>query len=474
MEYFPLFAHLKNRPVVVVGGGEVAARKTQALLKAHAKVRVIAPESYAELHPELQALYKKQSIEWKQEKYHKKHIESAYLVIAGTNDRALNQQIFDDGEKQHTFVNVVDNQPLCSFIVPAVIDRSPLQIAISSAGTAPVLARLLRQKLEAELPLHLGKLAALAGRFRQCVKQQLRTLTERRRFWENLFVDNTLSHQLACGKDNDAEATLLSRLEQHCPKQGEVVLVGAGPGSADLLTLGGLQAIQAADVVLHDALVSDEVLALIRRDAEQIHVGKRAGNHQVIQNKTNELLVHFAKQGKRVVRLKGGDPFIFGRGGEECQVLARHGIHFRIVPGVTAAAGATAYAGIPLTHRDYAQSAVFITGHSETRNAVDWQALALTNQTLVIYMGTLQAEAIAEQLQQYGRAADTPVAVISKATTSAQSTSVGVLAELSQLAEHAPRPALLVIGEVVALRDELAWFDAVDGFCQKSTVRQVA
>lgn len=455
MTYYPLFADLTDRHVVVVGGGEVATRKTLALLKAQANVSVVAPT----LNDELYALHNEQAIDWQAESYNKKQLNTAFLVIAATDDNTLNQQIFNDAEAQHTLVNVVDNQPLCSFIVPAVIDRSPIQIAITSGGTAPVLARLLRQRLEAELPQHLGKLAVLAGRFRHRVKKQLKTLTERRRFWETLFANPTLSHQLASNQEKSAETTLIKQLTGHQPKQGEVTLVGAGPGSSDLLTLGGLQAIQAADVVLYDALVSDEVMELVRRDAERIHVGKRAGKHHVIQEKTNDLLVHFAQQGKRVVRLKGGDPFIFGRGGEECQVLVRHGIDFRVIPGVTAAAGATAYAGIPLTHRDYAQSAVFITGHCQARNAIDWQALARSHQTLVIYMGTLRAKVIAQQLQQYGRAADTPIAVISKATTPEQSTFIGQLTELTELSENAPRPALIVIGEVVALHKELTWFN---------------
>lgn len=460
MKYYPLFADLNNRCVVVVGGGEVATRKTDMLLKAGARVRVIAQH----LHAELQMLVDNKQIKWIAENYHAKWLDGAFLVIAGTDDNALNAQVFADAEAQSTLVNVVDNQPLCSFIVPAVIDRSPIQIAISSAGTAPVLARLLRQKLEAEIPQHIGKFAALAGRFRDRVKYQLKTLTKRRHFWENLFADNAINHALANNQDAHAEQQLIDKLNDYQAHQGEVTLVGAGPGNADLFTLGGLQAVQAADVVLYDALVSNDVLNLVRRDAEKIYVGKRAQNHHVAQEKTNDLLLKYAKAGKRVVRLKGGDPFIFGRGGEECQLLAQHGINFRIIPGITAAAGATAYAGIPLTHRDYAQSAVFITGNLKTpssdknSNPIDWQALALSHQTVVIYMGTLKASEIAIQLQAHGRDKNTPVAVISNGTRNNQSTQVGQLSELPTLAKDAPRPALIVIGEVVSLREEIAWF----------------
>lgn len=264
---------------------------------------------------------------------------------------------------------------------------------------------------------------------------------------------------MAQGRLNDAEAEFNTQLAGWQSKQGEVALVGAGPGDAGLLTVHALQAMQAADVVLYDALVSDEIRALIRKDADKICVGKRAGLHQVQQEETNRLLVRYAQQGKRVVRLKGGDPFVFGRGGEEAQELAQAGIPFRIIPGITAALGATAYAGIPLTHRDCAQTALFITGHCRTDGQdLHWQTLARGRQTLVVYMGTIKAAEIAGQLIAHGRAADTPAAVISNGTLARQSVQTGLLRDLPAMAAVAPRPALMVIGEVVALRDELKWF----------------
>jgi uroporphyrinogen-III C-methyltransferase len=301
-------------------------------------------------------------------------------------------------------------------------------------------------------------MAALAGKWRNAVKAKIKGTANRRRFWENLF-DSRFNALAAQGNLDAAEAELAAQLDGFGAAKGEVVLVGAGPGDAGLLTLHALQAIQAADIVFHDALVSDDVLSMVRKDADKISVGKRAGSHHVQQEETNRLLVEYARQGLRVVRLKGGDPFVFGRGGEEAQVLRQENIPYRIIPGITAALGATAYAGIPLTHRDCAQSALFVTGHSKhDGHQPDWRTLALDNQTLVVYMGTLKAAETAEKLMAHGRSGDTPVAIVSNGTLPHQSVVTGRLKNLSELAENAPRPALIVIGEVVSLRDELKWF----------------
>ena len=456
MKHYPLFADLHQRPVLLVGGGHVAERKAEMLLQAGARLRVVAPA----LSPQLAAWQQAQKLEHIGSHFDAAQLAGVFLVVAATDSPTQNHTVFAAAEAAAKLCNCVDDVAHCSFIVPAVVDRSPLQIAISSGGAAPVLARQWRQQIEALLPPHTGALAALAGRWRGRVKNALHSLSERRRFWEALFASD-VNHHLACGNEAAAEASLQSQLHKHTPlSQGEVVLVGAGPGDAGLLTLHALQAIQAADVVLYDALVSAEILALVRRDAEKISVGKRAGAHQVAQQETNRLLVDLAKQGRRVVRLKGGDPFVFGRGGEECQVLQAAGIPFRIVPGVTAALGATAYAGIPLTHRDHAQTALFITGHCRPDgDELHWQTLARGRQTLVVYMGTVKAADISRELMAHGRAADTPVAVISRGTTRGQSVRSGCLHELAALAEHAPTPALMVIGEVVRLRQQLAWFE---------------
>lgn len=453
MNYFPLFAELAGRPVLVVGGGSVAARKVNLLLKAQAEVRLVARK----LNAELTALEAENKVLWIAKEFNAEQLRTVFFVIAATNDEALNHRIFHLAESQHKLVNVVDDQPHCSFIFPSIIDRSPIQIAISSAGKAPVLARLLREKLEALLPHSLGDVAEISGKWRDAVKVKLQSVTERRRFWEKMF-NGRFANLVKNRQFDQAEQELAEELNANY-QGGFVSLVGAGPGDAGLLTLNGLQEIQQADVVLYDALVSEEILSLIRRDADRIFVGKRAKGQSVAQEETNQLLVTLAQQGKRVVRLKGGDPFVFGRGGEELEILAQHQILFSVVPGITAGIGATAYAGIPLTHRDYAQSAIFVTGHRKAdASDIEWQTLARSQQTLVIYMGTLKAAFIAERLQQHGRAADTPVAIISQGTQLTQKTTIGTLANLAELAETAPTPALIVVGEVVKLHDKLAWF----------------
>ncbi|WP_165007648.1 siroheme synthase CysG [Neisseria yangbaofengii] len=454
MSHYPIFADLRGRAVLLAGAGKVAGRKAESLLKAGAVVRVVAQK----LNPTFQAWQSEGRITWLGGVFHDFYLDDVFLAVTATDDHNLNQRIFKAAEARGKFCNTVDTAGLCSYIVPAIIDRSPIQIAISSGGTSPVLARKWRQIIETLLPLHTGKMAAIAGKWRTRVKEKIDGMENRRRFWEHLF-DSRFNALTAQGNLEAAEAELSAQLDGCQPAKGEVVLVGAGPGDAGLLTIHALQAIQAADIVLYDALVSDEILSMVRKDAEKVSVGKRAGCHHVQQEETNRLLVKYALQGLRVVRLKGGDPFVFGRGGEEAQILRVAGVPYRIVPGVTAALGATAYAGIPLTHRDCAQSALFVTGHSKhDGDQPDWRTLALSHQTLAIYMGTLRASVITEKLIEYGRSEDTPVAVISNGTLPSQSVQTGRLKDLPQMAENAPRPALMVIGEVAALRDELKWF----------------
>ncbi|MBS0971764.1 siroheme synthase CysG [Serratia rubidaea] len=458
MDYLPIFADLKQRPVLVVGGGEVAARKVELLARAGAEIRIVAQS----LSPELEQRRQSGGINWLGQAFAPHQLDEVFLVIAATDDAALNALVYAEADKRRVLANVVDDQPRCSFIFPSIVDRSPLVVAVSSGGKAPVLARMLREKLEALLPASLGTMAQLAGGFRTRVKQQLSSIGARRRFWEK-----SLNGRFATLAANEQPQQAQQQLEQDLAAfaagdeatQGEIALVGAGPGDVGLLTLRGLQVMQQADVVLYDHLVSDQILDLVRRDAERICVGKRAGAHLVIQEETNRLLVELAQQGKRVVRLKGGDPFIFGRGGEELQVAAAAGIPFQVVPGVTAAAGATAYAGIPLTHRDHAQSVTFITGHCRPDgDGLDWADLARARQTLAIYMGTMKAADISQRLIAHGREAQTPVAVISRGTRADQQVLTGTLQQLEQLAQQVPLPALLVIGEVVELHHQIAWF----------------
>lgn len=458
MDYLPIFADLKQRPVLVVGGGEVATRKVDLLQRSGAEIRIVAQS----LLPELEQQWQQGRLIWLGTTFEPCQLDEVFLVIAATDDGALNAKVFAAADKRRVLVNVVDDQPRCSFIFPSIIDRSPLVVAVSSSGQAPVLARMLREKLEVLLPASLGQMAEVAGRWRGRVKQRLTSISERRRFWEKTF-GGRFSTQVANGQSAQAEQQLEQDLHRFAQSgestQGEIALVGAGPGDVGLLTLRGLQLMQQADVVLYDHLVSDEILDLVRRDAERICVGKRAGAHSVIQEEINRLLLALAQQGKRVVRLKGGDPFIFGRGGEELQVAAEAGIPFQVVPGITAAAGATAYAGIPLTHRDHAQSVTFITGHCRPdSDGLDWADLARSRQTLAIYMGAMKAAAISQCLMAHGRVAATPVAVISRGTRADQQVHIGTLQQLEELAQRAALPALLVIGEVVALHHQIAWF----------------
>ncbi|TCW11715.1 uroporphyrin-III C-methyltransferase/precorrin-2 dehydrogenase/sirohydrochlorin ferrochelatase [Raoultella sp. BIGb0138] len=454
MDYLPLFAGLKNRPVLVIGGGEIAARKIMFLRRAGASVQVVAEA----LSQEIAGLVARQEIQWRAREFEERQIDDVFLVIAATEDDALNQRVSAAANARYRLVNVVDNQPLCSAVFPSIVDRSPLLIAIFSGGTAPVLSKLIREKIEALLPTHLGRVAEAASEWRQRIKTHLSTTAARRRFWERVFNGRFASLMLA-GNRAAADRALEEELYQPEKRPGEIILVGAGPGDAGLLTLRGLQAVQQADVVFYDYLVTPEVRELVRRDAEMICVGKRAGEHSVPQHQTNQMLVDAARQGKTVVRLKGGDPFIFGRGGEELQAAAAAGIPFQVVPGVTAAAGATAYAGIPLTHRDYAQSVTFVTGHYKAdSDSLDWSLLAQSRQTLAIYMGTMKAAEISAQLIAHGRDRDTPVAVISRGTRADQQTTTGTLQQLERLAKDAPMPALLVVGEVVQLHQQLAWF----------------
>ena len=454
MDYLPIFANVKGRCCLVVGGGDVAWRKTRMLLNAGAKVRLVSPElgnEFAEALPH-------DDIHYLAEPFIPEHLDGVFLVIAATDKREVNGLVYQSANQRQILVNVVDDTPRCSFIVPSIVDRSPLIVAISSSGKAPVLARLVREKLETLLPQSLGKMAALSGQFRDKLKTRLPNVTARRRFWESAFSGRFA--QLVEKGQEQAAKDELERLSHNKPSSiGEVALIGAGPGDPGLLTLRALQVMQQADVVLYDYLVSPEILDLVRRDADLECVGKKAGYHHVSQEETNARLVKYAQAGKRVVRLKGGDPFMFGRGAEELEVLAKANIPFQVVPGITAAAGATAYAGIPLTHRDHAQTAMFITGHTKPDgDQLDWSTLARQKQTLVIYMGLMKSSHIQTQLLRHGRQADTPIAIIERGTQSQQKLWTGRLDQLSELAKEAGSPALIVVGEVVSLSDTLQWF----------------
>ncbi len=457
MDYFPIFINLKQQKCLVVGAGHVALRKIELLHKANVNITVLA-ECFDSIIEQKQAEYGLTLIN---KRVVADDVKGYRLVISATDDIATNQLVATACQQHDILVNVVDNPELSSFIFPAIIDRSPLVVAISSSGTAPVLARLLRAKIEAAIPPAYGQLAQLAEKYRDTVKQRLTTLTARRMFWENV-LQGSVAEAVFNGNMVLAETQLqqqLAQTEQHAI--GEVYLIGAGPGAADLLTFKALRLMQQADVIVYDHLVSQEILELARRDADKVYVGKQRKNHSLPQESINQLLAELAKSGKRVARLKGGDPFIFGRGGEEIETLMQQGIHFQVVPGITAATGCAAYAGIPLTHRDHAQSCVFVTGHLKNDTIhLNWTELAAPNQTVVIYMGSVGLEKICHALMQHGSPSDLPIALIQQGTTKTQVVITGTLATIVQKVARITiqPPTLIIIGTVVNLHQKLNWF----------------
>ncbi len=455
MDYLPIFADVRDKLCLVVGGGEVGKRKAGVLLEAGANVRVVAPQ----IEP---ALAEQQRVEAIVSGFEAQHLDGVMLVIAATNDRSVNRQVSELARARNIPVNVVDDPELCSFIMPAIMDRSPLMVAFSSGGASPVLTRMMRGRLETMIPQNYSLLAGFAERFRELVKQRVTNPAKRRIFWENV-LEGVIAEKVLSGDENSAEAMLLKMLaSEDNILRGEVYLVGAGPGDPDLLTFRALRLMQKADVVVYDNLVSRPIVDMTRRDAERIYVGKKRDDHTLRQEEINELLVRLAKQGKRVLRLKGGDPFIFGRGGEEIETLAAEGIPFQVVPGITAASGVSAYAGIPLTHRDHAQSCIFVTGHLKDGSMnLDWEALARPKQTIVVYMGLHGLATLCAELVAHGLPGDTPIAIVQQGTTKNQRVITGTLATLPGKAEveelHAP--TLIIVGGVVTLRRKLAWFN---------------
>lgn len=462
MDYLPIFLDIREQPCLLVGGGEVAARKATLLLRAGARLCVRAPTLVAAFDAGLND----GRITHRPGTFVEEDLEDHALVIAATEDARVNQAVAVAARAKRVPVNVVDQPALCTFILPSIVDRAPVIIAVSSGGASPVLARLLRTRLETLVPAGYGRLAALAGAYRKRVKQRFAP-TERRRFWERV-LQGPIAELVFAGRDPEARAALEEALAD--PRLafsgGEVALIGAGPGDPDLLTFRALRLMQLADVVVYDRLVSEPVLALARLEAERIYAGKARARHTLPQEDINQLLVRLARAGRRVVRLKGGDPFIFGRGGEEIDSLAAEGIPFQVVPGITAAAGCASYAGIPLTHRDFAQSVVFVTGHLQDGSMnLNWKALAQPRQTIVFYMGLVGIEILCRELAAHGLAATTPAALVQQGTTPQQRVLTGTLATLAGIVQHnaVKAPTLIIIGEVVKLRERLKWFDPAPG-----------
>lgn len=458
MDYFPIFFKLTGKPCLVVGAGEIAARKIDLLARAEADITVIAED----IGETVAAMTERCQLTIKQKSFQAEDLENIVLVVSATNRLETNQQVSKSAHERNIPVNVVDSPQLCSFIFPAIIDRSPLVAAVSSGGAAPVLARLLRAKIETLIPSGYGRLAQLAEKFRPLVKQQIESPALRKIFWENTF-QGSVAELVFAGKDEEAERQLQKSLHEHqnAKPQGEVYLIGAGPGDPDLLTFKALRLMQQADVVVYDRLVAPAILDLARRDSTKIYVGKQRSEHSLPQDRINGLLADLAKQGKRVARLKGGDPFIFGRGGEEIETLMEQGIHFQVVPGITAASGCASYSGIPLTHRDHAQSVTFVTGHLKDDSInLNWQQLAKPNQTLVIYMGLVGLPIICQSLIEHGASENLPAALIQQGTTNRQRVFTGTLSTLPEIAakQDITPPTLIVIGTVVSLHEKLQWF----------------
>ncbi len=463
MDYLPLFLDIKNKSCLIVGGGVIAERKVSILARAQANITIVAPNITSEIKRKLG-----EQIVWQEKKFTiddlTNDLSNYLIVIAATDDRKVNAEIAQLCREKNILVNSADDSKNCDFILPSIIDRSPVQIAVSTGGASPVLARMLRTKLENCTPASYGHLAKLIEDNRDGVKKKFSTIDQRRKFWEQV-LQGPIAELVFANQSTAAQKLLEETIQQaddSAPSKGEVYLVGAGPGDPDLLTFRALRLMQQADVVVYDRLVSQEIMDLVRKDAEHIYAGKERSQHTLQQETINQLLVRLAKDGKRVLRLKGGDPFIFGRGGEEIDSLVDENIPFQVVPGITAAAGCAAYAGIPLTHREYSQAAIFATGHLKDGTVdLNWEMLAHSNQTLVFYMGLHGLQIISDNLIKHGLSAMTPAALIMQGTTVNQKNIIGTLENLPALVEqhNVKPPTLVIIGDVVQLHKKLNWFN---------------
>lgn len=457
---FPLFADLNGRAVLVVGGGAVARRKVQALLEAGAQVTIGA----LALDPELNKLAEAGRLIYRDGEFDSRWLDGVWLAIAASDDAQVNHAVAQAAEARRVFVNVVDDAEVSSFHVPARVRRGLVQVAISSGGAAPVLAVHVREQIEALLDDSIERLAELFARERANILQRFPHPRERRQFFSRLLAGE-LPRLLRNTRHAEARAVFRHALAQATgSSRGAVVLVGAGVGDPGLLTLKGLRALNQADVILHDHLIGAGMLDLARRDADRIEVGKRVGeDHVATQARIHALMLHHANAGRRVVRLKGGDPLIFARGGEELEFLRAHGIDYEVIPGITAALACASFAGVPLTHREHAQSVTLLTAHcADSLVEPDWRALAKPGHTLAIYMGVATLAATARNLIHHGRAPQTPFAIVENGGSPAQRVITGSLDQLRGAArEYAIRsPALLIVGEVAAFAEKLHWFGA--------------
>ncbi len=461
MDYLPIFLDIRGKRVVIDGGGTVAARRAERALAAGARVEVYDDRLSDEFHP----LEKDKNLTHVRRPVTEGDLAGATIAYGASEDPERDARLHAAAKTHGVLSNVADVAEYCDFITPSVVDRAPLVVAISSGGAAPVIARILRARIESLLPPAYGRLAEFVGRFRDQVSETIRKTVDRRRFWETA-IEGPVGDLFLAGSAKAAERQLKAELEAIASgdpgeRLGEVYLVGAGPGDPDLLTFRALRLMQRADVVVYDRLVGDDILALMRRDAERIYVGKLPRQHTMEQEDISQLLVDLALKGKRVLRLKGGDPFIFGRGGEEIEKLAAHDIPFQVVPGVTAAAGCASYSGIPLTHRDHAQSCVFVTAHGKDGVlGLDWDMLVRPQQTVAVYMGLSNLGHLAREIVEKGLSPETPVAIVDNGTRENQKVIVGTISSIEEKAREAGirGPAVIIIGSVVQLHDKLEWF----------------
>lgn len=458
MNFLPIYYEIKNKPCLVVGGGKVASRKIRLLLSAGASVTLVSPQNC----DEISGMVNENKIVWQQRDFSETDINGQALIIASTNNEQVNLAIAELAQQHNIPCNLVDNPDKGSFIMPSIIDRSPVIVAVSTGGSSPVLARLIKARLESLIPAGYGKLAEIAGEYREKIKQLISNPENRKRFWKHV-LQSGFAERVFSGHLDEAKVILEKEVGQFESEQplGEVYLVGAGPGDPDLLTFRALRLMQQADVVVYDRLVAKPILEMTCKDAERIYVGKERAKHAMRQEEINKCLAKLAKQGKRVLRLKGGDPFIFGRGGEEIDTLAEEGVPFQVVPGITAAAGCASYAGIPLTHRDYAQSVTFVTGNLKDGSVnLNWQQLSQPNQTVVFYMGLQGMPIIFNSLMENGVSPDMPAALIQQGTTPMQRVITGTLSTLPEIVkkEKPVPPTLIIVGEVVELQEKLSWY----------------
>jgi uroporphyrin-III C-methyltransferase/precorrin-2 dehydrogenase/sirohydrochlorin ferrochelatase len=461
VDHLPIFLDIRGKTVIIAGGGTLAARRTDMALRAGARVRLFAPQLSEEFHDLRHHERFAHEARWPQGP----DLEGAVIAYGAAEDDVADLRLHGLAKAAGVLVNVADRMELCDFISPAILDRSPIVAAISSSGASPILARVIKAELESAIPATFGALAGFLRRFREEVGAALGDGMARRRFWEEV-VEGPIAERVIAGDISGAETMLRAKLaamaqETGKPARGEVYLVGTGPGDPDLLTFRALRLMQRADVVLYDRLIGPRILNLVRRDAERIYAGKAPDNHALSQEDITASLVRLALEGKRVLRLKGGDPFIFGRGGEEIEELARHGIPFQVVPGITAAAGCAAYAGIPLTHRDHAQSCVFVTGHGKDGHVdLNWEALIQPRQTVAVYMGLATLPSLMAEFIAHGADPALPAAVIDNGTRQRQRVVTGTLSDVAARTAEAglKGPAMIIIGTVVSLADKLTWF----------------